>query len=316
MDNASTHQPVLLDEVLAALAVQADGAYMDATYGRGGHAAAIVEQLGGAGRLVCVDRDPAAVAAARVRFAGDGRVRIEQADFALLGEIAARVAPGGFDGILLDLGVSSPQLDDPERGFSFSHDGPLDMRMDPSAGPSAAEWLATVEADELADVLYHLGDERFARRIARAIVNARAEAPIETTGQLATIVARAVPRRERERHPATRSFQAIRIHINSELEALDAALAALPDALAPHGRAAVISFHSLEDRRVKRFFRDAAGRRASVARDAHGRVPPTEPVGATPTLKPVGRAVAPSAAEAESNPRARSARLRVAERLP
>ncbi len=249
MDNASPHQPVLLEEVLAALAVRADGVYMDATYGRGGHAAAIVEQLGDTGRLVCLDRDPAAVAAARVQFQGDGRVRIEQADFAWLGEVAAREAPGGFDGILLDLGVSSPQLDDPDRGFSFSHDGPLDMRMDPSVGASAAEWLATVEADELADVLYHLGEERFARRIARAIVRARSETAIETTGQLAAIVARAVPRRERDRHPATRSFQAIRIHINGELEALDTALAALPGALAPHGRAAVISFHSLEDRR-------------------------------------------------------------------
>jgi 16S rRNA (cytosine1402-N4)-methyltransferase len=188
--------------------------------------------------------------------------------------------------------------------------------MDPSTGPSAAEWLATVEADELADVLYHLGEERFARRIARAIVEARLEEPIETTGHLAAIVSSAVPRRERDRHPATRSFQAIRIHINGELEALDTALAALPGALAPRGRAAVISFHSLEDRRVKRFFRDAAGRRAPVARDAHGRVPPTEPEGAAPTLKTVGRAIAPSAAEAAANPRARSARLRVAERLP
>lgn len=316
MDNASTHQPVLLEEALAALAVRVDGAYMDATYGRGGHAAALIEQLGDTGRLVCLDRDPAAVAAARVQFEGDGRVRIEQADFARLGEVAAREAPGGFDGILLDLGVSSPQLDDPDRGFSFGHDGPLDMRMDPSVGPSAAEWLATVEADELADVLYHLGEERFARRIARAIVRARSETAIETTGQLAAIVARAVPRHERDRHPATRSFQAIRSHINGELEALDAALTALPGALAPHGRAAVISFHSLEDRRVKRFFRDAAGRRAPVVRDAHGRVPPTEPAGATPTLKPVGRGIVPSAAEAEANPRARSARLRVAERLP
>ena len=315
MDNANTHQPVLLQEVLAALDVQSNGAYMDATYGRGGHAGAIAERLGEHGRLVCLDRDPAAVAAARARFANEGRVHVEQGDFALLGEVAARGAPGGFNGILLDLGVSSPQLDDPQRGFSFSHDGPLDMRMDPSRSPSAAEWLASADADELADVLYHLGEERFARRIARAIVAARANAPIETTGRLADENASDVPRRERDRHPATRSFQAIRIHINGELEALDAALAALPAALAPQGRAAVISFHSLEDRRVKRFFREAAGRGAGGERDARGRVLPFEPAGAAPTLKTIGRPVAPSEAEAASNPRARSARLRVAERL-
>lgn len=316
MDNANTHQPVLLDEALAALPVKASGAYMDATYGRGGHAAAIAERLGDEGRLVCLDRDPEAVAAARARFGNDERFRVEQGDFAMLGDIAARAAPAGFDGILLDLGVSSPQLDDPARGFSFSHDGPLDMRMDPTREPSAAQWLANVETATLADVLYHLGEERFSRRIARAIVAAREQEPIETTGRLAAIVAAAVPRRERDRHPATRSFQAIRIHINGELEALDAALRALPAALAPRGRAAVISFHSLEDRRVKRFFREAAGRRGGVERDAHGRVSPTEPPAAAPTLKPVGRPITPSAAEAAANPRARSARMRVAERLP
>lgn len=314
MQSPTSHRPVLLEEVLAALVLRAEGAYMDATYGRGGHAAAIAERLGPDGRLVCVDRDPDAVAAARARFAADDRVRVEQGDFAMLADIAERQAPAaGFDGILLDLGVSSPQLDDPARGFSFRHDGPLDMRMDPAHGISAAEWLATVETDTLADVLRRLGEERYARRIARAIVRARAQAPIETTGRLAEIVAAAVPRRERDRHPATRSFQAIRMHINTELEALDAALAAVPDALAPGGRVAVLTFHSLEDRRVKRFFRAAASD-APVVRDERGQALPVSGPAAPPRLRPVGRPLTPAETESDANPRARSARLRVAER--
>ncbi len=315
MNSARSHRPVLLDEALAALAVAADGTYLDSTYGRGGHAAAIARRLGAEGRLVCLDRDPEAVAAAQEHFKDDGRVRIEHGDFAMLADIAARETPAGFDGILLDLGVSSPQLDDPARGFSFAHGGPLDMRMDTSRGMSAAEWLAGVETSELADVIYHLGEERFARRIARAITAARAEAPIETTARLAEIVAAAVPRRERDHHPATRTFQAIRIHINAELEALDTALAALPQALAPGGRAAVISFHSLEDRRVKRFFRAAADADPAVERDARGRVLPPG-AAAAPTLRTVGRPVTPADEEIAANSRARSARLRVAERLP
>lgn len=315
MESAGAHRPVLLEEALAALAVAADGVYLDATYGRGGHAAAIAARLGPEGRLVCLDRDPEAVAAAREHFKDDGRIRIEHGDFAMLADIAEREIPTGFDGILLYLGVSSPQLDDPARGFSFAHDGPLDMRMDSTSGPTAAEWLAHVETGELADVIYHLGEERFARRIARAITAARAEAAIETTARLAEVVAAAVPRRERDRHPATRTFQAIRIQLNAELDALDRALAALPQALATGGRAAVISFHSLEDRRVKRFFREAAGRNTGAERDARGRVLP-EAAASAPVLRTVGRSVAPSEAEVAANPRARSARLRVAERLP
>ncbi len=316
MDSASAHRPVLLDEALAALAVTADGTYLDATYGRGGHAAQIAQRLSADGRLVCLDRDPEAVAAAQEQFKDDSRIRIDHGDFAMLADIAARETAAGFDGILLDLGVSSPQLDDAVRGFSFAHEGPLDMRMDPSHGETAAEWIARAEQGELADVIHFLGEERFARRIARAIVNARAEAPIETTGRLAEIVAAAVPRRERDRHPATRTFQAVRIHINHELEALDTALAALPQALAPRGRAAVISFHSLEDRRVKRFFRDAAGQRPTSERDSRGRVLPEDPTANAPSLRTIGRPISPSDEEVATNPRARSARLRVAERLP
>lgn len=316
MVNGTDHRPVLLGEALAALNVHEDGAYVDATYGRGGHAAAIAERLGPEGRLLAIDRDPQAIAAARDRFAGDARVHVVQGDFAMLADIARQYGPpGGFDGILLDLGVSSPQLDDPSRGFGFRHDGPLDMRMDPGSGMSAAEWLAEVEEQELARVIRAYGEERHARRIARAIVAARAREPIETTGRLAEIVAAAVPGRERERHPATRTFQAIRIRINAELEALDEALAAAPAALAPGGRLAVISFHSLEDRRVKRFMRHQAGIGGTATRDERGRLLPAREA-AAPRLRLIGRAQTPSEAECRANPRARSARLRVAERLP
>ncbi|MDX1610488.1 MAG: 16S rRNA (cytosine(1402)-N(4))-methyltransferase RsmH [Halofilum sp. (in: g-proteobacteria)] len=309
------HRPVLLEEALAALNVHEDGAYVDATWGRGGHAAAIVERLGPGGRLLAIDRDPAAVAAARDRHRDDPRVRVVQGDFAMLADIARQHGPErGFDGVLFDLGVSSPQLDDAARGFSFRHDGPLDMRMDPAAGPSAADWLATVDEHELKDVIRSLGEERFAGRIARAIVAARAEAPIATTGRLAEIVAGAVPRRERERHPATRTFQALRMRVNAELEALDAGLAAIPAVLAPGGRLAVISFHSLEDRRVKRFLRAQAGGTAAPMRDARGRTLPVAEE-RTAVLRSVGRPQTPTSAEAQANPRARSARLRVAERV-
>lgn len=314
MATASTHQPVLRDAVLTALAVRPDGAYLDATFGRGGHALGILGQLGEDGRLVVVDRDPAAIEVAHALVGDDPRVVIVREDFAELARIASRTGPDeGFQGVLLDLGVSSPQLDDAERGFSFRHAGPLDMRMDPEQGESAAEWLTHVGEKELADVLYHLGDERHSRRIARAIVAARAEEPITTTTRLAEIIAAAMPRREPDQHPATRSFQAIRIHINAELAALDQALAALPDILAPGGRAAVISFHSLEDRRVKRFIRTEAGRAPAVMRDGRGRALPVaqEPA----RLKAVGAVTAPDAREQAVNPRARSARLRVMERL-
>lgn len=315
MAATTPHRPVLLEAVLTALAVRSDGAYLDATFGRGGHARALLERLGEQGRLTVVDRDPAAIATAQANVGEDPRVQVVQEDFSMLEDIANTAAPErGFDGVLLDLGVSSPQLDEPERGFSLRHEGPLDMRMDPNQGISAADWLASVREKELADVLYHLGDERHSRRIARAIVRAREQAPIATTTRLAGLIASIMPSRDGDQHPATRSFQAIRIHINDELGALDRALGALPDVLAPGGRAAVISFHSLEDRRVKRFIRDASGQAPTVVRDRRGRALPTAPV--TPQVRAVGGAITPDAAEVAANPRARSARLRVLERLP
>ena len=315
MDNDTVHRPVLLNEALAALNVREGGAYVDATYGRGGHAAAIVDRLGATGTLLALDRDPAAVDDAGTRFADDERVRIVQADFANLAEIAREVDAVLAEARLMDLGVSSPQLDDAKRGFSFRHDGPLDMRMDPTAGISAADWLAIVEERELARVIRTLGEERHARRVARAIVAARDEAPIDTTARLAAVVSAAVPGREADKHPATRTFQAIRMHVNAELDALDAGLAATPDLLAPGGRLAVISFHSLEDRRVKRFLRDAAGKTHSAVRDRRGQLAPHAPEAAAATMRIVGRSATPSADECTANPRARSARLRVAERV-
>ena len=307
---ATSHAPVLLGEALEALAVHAAGRYLDATLGRGGHAAAILERLGEAGRLLAVDRDPEAIRAGQRRFAGDDRVSIARGNFAELGRIAGEAGfAAGFDGMLLDLGVSSPQLDDPARGFSFLRDGPLDMRMDPERGMSAAEWLADVPERELAWVLFEYGEERHSRRIARALVKARDEAPIATTGRLAELIAAAVPGREPGKHPATRSFQAIRIFINDELGALDAALEQSLALLAPGGRLCVISFHSLEDRRVKRFIRD----RSQVAEPWRGL--PEVPAHARPLLRPVGKAVRAGAAEVAANPRARSAVLRAAERL-
>jgi len=317
MEASTEHRPVLLSEALAALAVRADGRYLDATYGRGGHAAALRQRLGASGGLWVLDRDPEAVAAARAQFSDDPRVRVVQGDFAMLGEIAAQYGPAeGFDGVLIDLGVSSPQLETPARGFSFSRDGPLDMRMDPLSGRSAADWIAAAEQAEIERVLWQLGEERYARRIARAIVREREREPIERTHRLAEIVARAVPRRDSDRHPATRTFQAIRMHINGELEALDGALAAVPEVLAPGGRFAAISFHSLEDRRVKRALRAHAGASPVGGRDARGQPLPEPAEARAPAMmRLVGRPVVPSDAESQSNPRARSARLRVAERV-
>lgn len=307
---ATAHAPVLLGEALEALAVRAAGRYLDATLGRGGHTAAILERLGEAGRLLAVDRDPDAIRAGQRRFAGDERVSIARGNFAELGRIASEAGfAAGFDGVLLDLGVSSPQLNDPARGFSFLRDGPLDMRMDPERGMSAAEWLADVSERELAKVLFEFGEERHARRIARVLVSARSEAAIVTTGRLAELIAAAVPGREPGKHPATRSFQAIRIFINDELGALDAALEQSLALLAPGGRLCVISFHSLEDRRVKRFIRD----HSQVAEPWRGL--PEMPAHARPLLRPVGKAVRAGAAEVAANPRARSAVLRAAERL-
>lgn len=305
-----SHQSVLLVEALAALNLRPDGRYVDATFGRGGHSAALLAALGPEGRLLAFDRDPAAARCAVERFGGDPRFAFVRAAFSQLAEVVAeRGWSGRVDGILLDLGVSSPQLDDPARGFSFSQEGPLDMRMDPTAGSSAAEWLEQVGEIELGRVLAEYGEERFYRRVARAIVAARRQAPVVTTKQLAALVAAAVPTREPGKHPATRTFQALRIAVNDELRELRAVLPQAVRALAPGGRLAVISFHSLEDRMVKHFMRE----------QARGREPPLDlPVTGLPTgmtLRPIGRAARPGAAEIAANPRSRSALLRAAERL-
>jgi 16S rRNA (cytosine1402-N4)-methyltransferase len=310
VDARELHRPVLLSEALDALAVIPGGICMDLTYGRGGHAAAILERLGPAGRLVVMDRDPEAIAAARARFGADARVTIRHASFAGAAPVAAELGiAGAVNGVLMDLGVSSAQLDDPGRGFSFMRDGPLDMRMDPGTGISAADWLAQARESDIADVLREFGEERFARRIAHAIVAERREQPIRTTGHLRAIVARASPSREPGKDPATRTFQAIRIHINRELEALEQCLGTIVDTLAPRGRIAVISFHSLEDRIVKRFIRRQA------RGDEFPRGLPVTDAMRRPRLRAIGRAIHPGAAEIAANPRARSAVLRVAERL-
>jgi 16S rRNA (cytosine1402-N4)-methyltransferase len=304
------HTPVLHDEVLAGLAIRPGGRYCDATFGRGGHTASILGALGPDGRVVAIDRDPEAIRAGQRRFAGETRLTLVRGSFGPLEErVRAAGIEGELDGVLLDLGVSSPQLDEAARGFSFMQDGPLDMRMDNEAGQSAAQWLAKAGEREIGDVLRELGEERFARRIARAIVAARAVEPIERTGQLATIVAAAVPTREPGKHPATRSFQAIRIHVNRELEQLQAALPQAVRLLAPGGRLCVISFHSLEDRIAKRFIR-----REEQGDPVYAGLPQV-PAHARPRLKRVGGAIVAGEAEVASNPRARSAVLRIAERL-
>jgi 16S rRNA (cytosine1402-N4)-methyltransferase len=306
----AAHHSVLLRPSLEALRVCPDGIYMDGTFGRGGHSQLILAALGEKGRLIAIDRDPEAVAYGQANFADDLRFSIVHGSFAMLAEVAQQAGVmGRVDGILLDLGVSSPQLDQAERGFSFGKSGPLDMRMDPSQGESAAQWLARAEAHEIAAVLKEYGEERHAKRIARAIVAARAQAPITTTERLAQVVSEANPSWEKGKHPATRSFQAIRIHINGELEAIKACLDQVIDVLALGGRLAVISFHSLEDRLVKRFMRDQA---------KGDRFPPGVPVRQDqlqPRLRLVGKAIHPDAAEIEANPRARSAVLRMAERV-
>ncbi|MEJ2602368.1 MAG: 16S rRNA (cytosine(1402)-N(4))-methyltransferase RsmH [Gammaproteobacteria bacterium] len=305
------HIPVLLAEVLEGLAIRTDGLYIDATFGRGGHSAAILERLGPAGRLLAVDRDADAVAYGRERFSGDRRFRIERGNFSGLGAIAVRHGFGGrTDGILFDLGVSSPQLDEADRGFSFMQDGPLDMRMDRDEGRSAGDWLDQVSERELRDVLKTYGEEKQAARIARAILRAREAGSIRRTRQLAEIVESVQGRRRPgDRHPATKTFQAIRIRINRELEAITDALSQVREILAPGGRLAVISFHSLEDRIVKRFMRDAA------LDDPRYRGLPEVPREARAWLRVAGKARTAAAAEAAANPRARSARLRVAEKL-
>jgi len=303
------HVPVLVEEVLEALAPCAGGFYVDGTFGRGGHAASLLEAVGPTGSLLALDRDPAAIAAGRARFIDEPRLELVQADFASLASVVAERGRGrAVQGVLLDLGVSSPQLDEPSRGFSFAKDGPLDMRMDTTRGESAAEWLARVEERELSRVIFELGEERFARRIAAAIVAARVVQPITRTLQLAEIVRRTVRTRD-GKHPATRSFQAIRMFINDELGQLRCALEAAFTVLAPGGRLAVISFHSLEDRLVKQFIR----LKSSVDPVFAGL--PVIPPAAQPVMREVGRKRRATEAEIAGNPRARSAVLRCAERL-
>ncbi|HUM91727.1 MAG TPA: 16S rRNA (cytosine(1402)-N(4))-methyltransferase RsmH [Candidatus Competibacter sp.] len=305
-----SHRPVLVSEVLAALAVRPDGCYVDATFGRGGHAAAILERLGPTGSLLALDRDPAAAEWARAEFCNEPRFQFVQSRFSELASIVTeRRLCGRVDGVLLDLGVSSPQLDDPERGFSFSRNGALDMRMDPTSGSSATDWLNRIGEMELERILAEFGEERFHRRIARAIVAARRRAPITTTARLAEIVSLAIPTRQPGKHPATRVFQAVRIAVNDELNELRAVLPQTTQILAPGGRLAVIAFHSLEDRMVKRFMRERA----------RGQELPLDlPVVGIPkgiSLRLIGRPSRPADPEVMANPRARSAVLRVAERL-
>jgi 16S rRNA (cytosine1402-N4)-methyltransferase len=308
-ETAVEHTPVLLPQVLAALNIRAGGVYMDATFGRGGHAGAILEKLVAEGRLLCLDRDPVAVAEARKRFAGDARVAVFLAPFSALATCADHVSPGlKFDGILFDLGVSSPQLDDAERGFSFMRDGPLDMRMS-QEGPSAADVVNGASEAELIRIFREFGEERHAPRIARAIVADRQSKPFERTLELAEMIARVARGTERHKHPATRVFQALRIHVNGELDELERALQLAFERLAPQGRLAVISFHSLEDRMVKQFMRKHASTDPVYAGL------PFVPAHAAPKLKLVGKSVEADDKEIAGNPRARSARLRVAERL-
>lgn len=303
------HQPVLLTAALAALAVRGDGVYVDATYGRGGHSRALLAQLADQGRLIAFDQDPDAEADARTLARSDDRFRFIRASFADLGaRLDALGLTGQVDGLLFDLGVSSPQFDIAGRGFSWRHAGPLDMRMNPAAGAPLSDWLSTASHGEMASVIKRYGDEPLAGRIASAIVAARDSAPIADTAQLADIVASAIPARVAAGmriHPATRTFQALRIHVNDELGALESALDDVCDVLAPGGRLAVISFHSLEDRRVKRFMR----------LQAHPPAPPMPMVAAPyPALRLIGKPVRADADEARANPRARSAIMRVAER--
>ncbi|HEX4243381.1 MAG TPA: 16S rRNA (cytosine(1402)-N(4))-methyltransferase RsmH [Steroidobacteraceae bacterium] len=310
MGATAGHSPVLLDEVLAALNIRASGTYMDATFGRGGHAGAILRNLIASGRLICLDRDPTAVAEARASFGSDPRVTVFLGRFSQLARYADEVEQGlALDGILLDLGVSSPQLDDAERGFSFMQDGPLDMRMTQGQGASAADVVNHAPLAELIRIFRDYGEERLAPRIARAIVQDRATRPFERTRQLAEMIARVARGGDRHKHPATRVFQALRIHVNRELEELETALDAALARLAPQGRLAVVSFHSLEDRMVKQFMR----RHASTDPMYAGL--PQVPAHARPKLKLVGKAIRPADPESERNPRARSATLRIAERL-
>ncbi|MGL5525256.1 MAG: 16S rRNA (cytosine(1402)-N(4))-methyltransferase RsmH [Aeromonas veronii] len=310
MTQAAEHITVLLHEAVEGLTIKPDGVYVDGTFGRGGHSRLILQHLGPNGRLIAIDRDPQAIAeAAKIQ---DPRFEIVHGPFSgIASYLDERGLLGKVDGFLLDLGVSSPQLDDAERGFSFMKDGPLDMRMDPTSGQSAAEWLAKADVDDIAWVLKTFGEERFAKKIARAIVHDRVTEPYVRTRQLAEMIARVNPSKEKGKHAATRSFQAIRIYINSELDEIETALNGALEVLAPHGRLSVISFHSLEDRLVKHFIR-----KHEKGPEVPYGIPLTEAqLAGGRKLKSVGKALKPSDHEVSENSRSRSSVLRVAERL-
>ena len=308
---SAAHSPVMTAEVVKALGPSEGSILVDATFGRGGHTRALFKHLGPKGRIYAMDRDPEACAIARDWAEGETRLTVIQAPFSKLSDELIRAGIAGqVSGIVLDLGVSSPQLDNAERGFSFMRDGPLDMRMDPSQGIPVQDWLAGVSEEDLIGVLRRLGEERYARRIARAIVNARNETPLTTTGELSSLVHACVPTREPGKHPATRTFQALRLFINQELTELDAVLPQALDMLEPGGRLVIISFHSLEDRRVKRFFQEAA---------KCDPFPPDLPIRAkeiSPVILRPSRPQRPSEGEISDNPRARSAILRWAQKSP
>ncbi len=310
MQNSNEHKPVLLHEAIAGLDINPDGIYIDGTFGRGGHAQAILDELSDAGKLIAFDKDPQAIVTAQERFTGDSRFNIVHGSFAELeAYLSLQNLCGRVDGILLDLGVSSPQLDDSERGFSFQTSGPLDMRMNNQAGVNASQWINKAKEEEIASVLYEYGEERYSRRIAKAIVFARKEQPLTDTKQLAEIVKQAHPRWEKKKHPATRSFQGIRIFINNELNDLEQCLIQSYRCLAKQGRLAVISFHSLEDRKVKRFFK------TMVEGDL---LPPDLPVMDAQLdrkMKLIGKKLKAGQRELMDNPRCRSAILRIAQKL-
>lgn len=306
-----SHLSVLLNESIEALAIKPDGTYLDATFGRGGHSRLILQHLSPQGRLIALDRDPQAIEAAQ-QFTHDPRFGIEHTPFSELENIARQLGVhGALDGVLMDLGVSSPQLDDADRGFSFMRNGPLDMRMDTTRGVSAAQWLAEAEEEDITQVLKEFGEEKFGKRIAHAIVNQRQIEPLTTTAQLAELIDQAVPVKDKHKHPATRSFQGIRIYINSELEEVRKGLKGALGALKPGGRLAVISFHSLEDRLVKRFMREQ-----SRGMQVPAGLPITDAeIQASKAMKLIGKAIKPSERELTDNIRARSSVLRVAEKL-
>lgn len=311
-DRYLMHQSVLYHESLQQLNIKPDGNYLDCTFGRGGHSRGILQQLTANGRLMAIDRDVEAVSSqAAEQLSADSRFSLHHGCFSELTAIVSEHGcQGRLDGVLMDLGVSSPQLDNSERGFSFLREGPLDMRMDSSRGWSAAEYLAQVDEQELVNVLFEYGEEKFARRIARAIVEQRVRQPLQTTLELATLIDNSVPFRDKFKHPATRTFQAIRIVVNQELQEIQSGLVQAAEMLAPGGRLVVISFHSLEDRIVKRFIRNESGRKSNP-----GRLPVKEQDIQRGQLKPVGKAIKASEQEVRQNPRSRSAVMRIAEKI-